>query len=138
MRRFLSKVPAWLAGAFLVFAGACHMVDEPNKIIPGVRYYPPAVYQQWWDETNRCGGWTDSIDEYVSGGFYVFFREVLHTDEGPALGMLAGNREIWLTEPNLGERLIVEHEMMHAHLIPRGIPGHPTQFFAACGIPARG
>lgn len=114
------------------------MVTEPGKSIPGVRFYPPPVYLDWWEETNRCGGWTDSIDEYVSGGFWVFFRESLHTDEGPALGMLAGNREIWLTTPNLAERGIVEHEMMHAHLIPRGITGHPSRYFSGCGLPIRG
>lgn len=114
-------------------------MSEPSRIRDKERIYPPPEYAVWWAEGNRCKPEfaNDSEAVLVSGGYWVVWRDVLHTDVGPAAAMLAGNREIWITLPKLYDKGVVMHEQMHARLIPRGIPGHPQQYFGDCGIPVQ-
>lgn len=101
-----------------------------------VQYIAPDIYHQWWADTNACGGWTDDEAEYVSGGYWVMFKNSIHTDRGLAAGMLAGSRQIWFALPYIYDKGAVQHEQMHAHLVPRGIGDHPPRYFGDCGIPS--
>ena len=92
-------------------------------------FTPPAVYQVWWTEIERCAGlWGDfaRVEWYqVPGSSYS-----CPAYEGRCDGWWRSPHTNYMAETRLNDRRLAEHEMLH-DLLQRG--DHPS-VFQACGV----
>jgi hypothetical protein len=113
----------WLAPLLLL---GCLDSFAPAGAVP---FTPPAAYQTWWAEIERCAGLSGDFDRVewygVPGSSYV-----CPAYEGRCDGWWRSPHIIYMAQARIGDRRLAEHEMLH-DLLQRG--DHPP-VFQTCGV----
>jgi hypothetical protein len=93
---------------------------EPSKDRP---YGTLAEYGGWWGEVEGCSGVTGDFGRLR---FYILEGEA-------SVGVLGRQRgtDIWVREDRVGDRFVVEHEMLHVLV---GDREHRGAVWADCGL----
>lgn len=112
-----------------LLGGACTGFEPSAPSLPAlaVRIDAPAVYRQWFEETERCSGLVSefqTVEWYVVEGVDQFM-----VDGAPRVGMWqrsGGRSQIVIAGNYAGHEMVVRHELLH-HLI--GEEGHPKSLF---------
>jgi len=84
---------------------------------------PPAVYREWWSQTEACSGLTgdfDSIEWLVVPG------NSFSCSSGRCAGHWQSRHQIYIASDWTMHEMVVRHEMLHDLL---GRPGHPNPPF---------
>lgn len=92
-------------------------------------FNPPASYRAWWAAMEACAGTTGDFDRVawyaVEGSSYP-----CPAYDGRCEGWWQPPHTVYIAQTLLGDRRLVEHEMLH-DLLERG--DHPP-LFQACGV----
>ncbi len=107
---------------------ACGVTDPSSTLPLGAEpLVAPSNYLSWFGETEQCSGLSgqfDRIQFYVVPGVTSFETEI-----GPTFGLwsrIGGTDRIILAGAQVGEEMVVRHEMLHALI---GTKGHPRALF---------
>ena len=95
----------WLLG--LVLFAAC---GNPFEQSGAVRFDPPALYAQYWQQMEICLGRSGDFSRVT---WYSVPDSGLHYNGEPAYGVWDAPHSIYIEEGMLQNRYVLKHEMIH-------------------------
>jgi len=104
----------------LILAAGCGGFDPGAE---STDFQPPAVYRQWWAETEACAG---RRGDFARIRWIVVHAPSFDCPSGRCVGRWEATGEIYLARDWVGHEMVVRHEMLHALI---GEPGHPDPPF---------
>ena len=85
---------------------------------------PPAVFQQWWQDTESCAGRRGDFSRIQ---WYVVAGPSFACPDGRCLGWWSDRHRVYLAGDWRDDELVVRHEMLHDII---GDGDHPASSFA--------
>jgi len=116
---------AVLLAALLVLPG-CSPFTGPTD---GVRFDPPAIYHEWWLESQACVMFRVVLP-YEQVKWYVT-PDTPRDHNGQAGAALEMDGTIWIWQEAVTRKVVIQHELVHA---VNDIEGHPYNPFGRCNL----
>jgi hypothetical protein len=83
---------------------------------------PPAIYREWWDDTEACSGLSGNFDRIE---WMVVPGESFACSSGECVGHWDPGHTIYLASTWTMHEMVVRHEMLHELLQRSGHPSPP-------------
>jgi len=120
--------------------GLIACASEPTSI-EFAEFAAPPSFDTLWTQVEQCSGlirspvtrygiaYTRTVDGFFVGEVWAGGAYVLNDDR-----ILLAPFAVMAWIPDSSRNEVIRHEMLHAHLMPLGVMGHPNEYFAAkCG-----